>query len=139
MAEIIKTWPAFMPPEKVRRIFNYHWARFYFSLGRGKPSREITAVWFTHQGRVLGSFPIEAIVNNDGSLPKLKSLDNRESTWQFKFGVWVMVCVPPIHWLHERVYHESFRGWRYFNLAEYSRTVEAKFNLERSSDEGDVE
>ena len=50
--------------------------------------------------------------------------------WQFKLGVWVAICVPPCHWLEEEVFHESFRGWRYFDFNEHRETPDALCNLE---------
>lgn len=129
MADIIKTWPAFFSRSKLSRVFNHKWVRFYFSLGRGKPKRPIEHVWFCHRGLVVGAFRVEEIVQNDGSLPKLRSLQNRESEWQFKHDVWVMVCHPPIEWLEEEIFHESFRGWRYFDLEAYRKTAGARMNI----------
>lgn len=129
--DIVKTWPSFMEPEKVGRIFAQRWARFYFSLGRGRPKREISSIWFTHRGRLIGSFPIEQIVKFDGrNIPELRSLEDRDSAWQFIPGVHVAVCVPPCQWIDGEVFHESFRGWRYFDLAEYRETTDAHVNLE---------
>jgi hypothetical protein len=127
--DIIKTWPAFMGSRKVLAIFNHKWARFYFSLGRGKPKQEVSRIWFTHRGRIIGSFPIEQVVRNDGSLPKLRSLQDRVSEWQFKHDIWVAVCRPPIERLGDRVYCEGFRGWRYFDLETYRQTVGAKVRI----------
>lgn len=129
MADILKTWPGFMEPEKVRRIFNYKHARFYFSLGRGLPKRMVGRMWFCHQGVLLGSFKIEQIVVNDGSLPPLKSLSGERSAWQFKHDVKVAICVPPMEWLQQEVFHESFRGWRYFDFETYAKTMEAKVRV----------
>jgi hypothetical protein len=126
---ILKTWPAFMPPRKVLEIFSAKWARFYFSLGRGKPTQQISHVWFTYRGRILGNFPIEEIVINDGSLPKLKSLSGEASGWQFKPDVYVMICVPPMVRLREKLYYSSFRGWRYFDLAAWREEPEAMIQL----------
>lgn len=132
MADIIKTWPAFMEGEKVARIFSPDippFARYYFTLGRGKPAQPIERVWFTYQGRIIGHFIIEKIVINDGSLPKLRSLENEESDWQIKPDRWVLVCKPPCIRLSDRLYMAGFRGWHYFNLDEYRSTPEAKVRL----------
>jgi hypothetical protein len=129
MPDIIKTWPSFVTPEKVAKIFRAKWARFYFSLGRGRPKQEVSRVWYTYRGRILGSIPVEQIVRNDGSLPKLRSLSDRESEWQFKHDIWVAVCLPPMARLKERIYHEGFRGWRYFDFGTYRTTVGAKVRI----------
>lgn len=130
MTDIIKTWPAFMEPALVQRIFRRNWAEYYFTLGRGKPQREIARIWFTHRGRMLGSFKIERLVINDGSLPKLTRIDGGESEWQIKPDRWVAICSPPFEWLEEEIYHEAFRGWHYFDLASYKETPDARINLE---------
>ncbi len=111
MSAILKTWPSFMDERK-------------------EPQREIEKIYFTHQGVVLGYFDVLGIARNDGSLPKLRSLSNRVSEWQFKPDVYVLTCKPPMHWLEgEKVHHDSFRGWRYFAIDEYRGTLEAKVRL----------
>jgi len=105
-------------------------AIYYFTLGRGCPKqRGVTELWFTHRGRILGHFEIERIVQNAGQLPKLTSMDGEPSGWQIKPDRWVAVCRPPFHLLEETVYHEAFRGWRYFNLDKYRGTLAAKIPL----------
>jgi hypothetical protein len=132
MTDIIKTWPSFMPRAQVREVFTAGWGLFYFTLGRGKPKQEIERLWFTHKGRILGSFKINRIVQNDGTLPRLQRLDGGESEWQIKPDRWVAICLPPFARLKETVYHESFRGFRYFNLEQYRGTADARINLEAS-------
>lgn len=129
MTAIIKTWPALMHPRKVREVFTHDWGNFYFTLGKGKPKDQPTQIWFTHRGRILGFFLISKIVQNDGSLPKLRSLSDVESEWQIKLDNWVAVCEPPFFPLEERVFHEGFRGWRYFSLDSYRKTLDAKVRL----------
>lgn len=129
MSEIIKTWPAFMSPKKVLRVFNHRWVNFYFSVGKGKPKQEVTHLWFTHRGRILGRFKIVDVVKNDGSLPKLRSLQNRASEWQFKPDVWVAICEGPVERIKEKLCYGGFRGWRYFSLEEYRKTVDAKISV----------
>lgn len=128
--EIIKTWPAFMEPALVRRVFDGKWRQYYFTLGRGRPQSELGRIWFTHRGVLLGSFVVAGIVVNDGSLPKLTRLDGGPSEWQIKPDRWVAVCVGPIDWLGEQVFHESFRGWRYFDFETYRNSLDARLNLE---------
>jgi len=77
---------------------------------------------------VIGSFPVVAIIRNDGSLPKLRSLENKLSEWQFKPDVWVAQC-GRILWLKEKIYFPGFRGWRYFDLAKYRGTLDAKVRI----------
>lgn len=127
MTAIIKTWPAKMDRRKVHAIFNSKWARFYFTLGRGKPKKAIDELFFTHQGEVLGNFGVQEIVMNVGQLPKLRSLEDRESEWQIKQGRWVAICPGPFHWLEgDPVFHDSFRGFHYFDLESYRETIESK-------------
>jgi hypothetical protein len=127
VSDIIKTWPAWAEPRKVVRIFfrDPGWARYYFSLGRGRPKvqieSEVCQMWITYRGRILGSLKIECLVCNDGSLPKLRSLEDRESPWQFKPDTWVAICIPPMQRLRQRLYMSGFRGWRYFDLEDYKR------------------
>ena len=129
MTAILKTWPAFMPPKKVLQVFTHDWGHFYFTLGRGKPKQEPQQLWYTHRGRVLGYFDVGRIVRNDGSLPKLRSLSDQESEWQIRGDAWVAICAPPFHRLEEKLYHEGFRGWRYFDLEAYRGTLGAKIRI----------
>ena len=128
MADIIKTWPAFMDRRKVKAIFSSPFAMFYFVVGKGKPKQAIERMWFTHQGEILGSFKVQEIVCNVGdNIPKLRSLENRDSEWQIKRDRWVALCPGPFTWLKgEPVYHDSFRGFHYFNFEEYSQTMESR-------------
>ena len=130
MADIIKTWPAFMERRKVRAIFSSKWAMFYFTLGKGKPKQIVEHLWFTHQDEILGKFPVREIVCNVGQLPKLRSLENRESEWQIKPDRYVALCPGPFQWLQgETLYYGSFRGFHYFDFDVYSQTMEAKIAL----------
>jgi hypothetical protein len=130
--DIIKTWPSFFTQRQVRAIFFGNvpnWGRFYFTLGRGKPQKEIERLWFTHKGRIFGSVEIERIVQNDGSLPKLKRLDGEPSEWQIRADAWVAVCRPPMKRLKGRVCHEGFRGWRYFSIVEHRKKLDSKVRI----------
>jgi hypothetical protein len=126
---ILKTWPAFMSPKKVLEVFTHDWPIFYFTLGRGKPRTAPTQLYFTHHGRILGHFDIEEVVQNSGQLPKLRSISDRESEWQIKPDRWVAICEPPFHRLEEKIYHEGFRSWRYFDLDRYRDMPESKVRL----------
>jgi hypothetical protein len=93
MAEIVKTWPTGVPAKPVAHIFsnNNNLSTFYFTLGRGKPKEDITRLWYTYHGRILGSFGVIEIAQNDGAntpkLYKLSSLKNGKpevSDWQIK-------------------------------------------------------
>jgi hypothetical protein len=126
---ILKTWPAFMPPKKVLQVFSHEWGRFYFTLGRGKPQRPIDQLWYTHRGRILGYFCIGEIVQNVGQLPKLRAIDGTESEWQIRGDAWVAICPPPFLRLREKLYHEGFRGWRYFDLDAYRGTTASKVRI----------
>jgi hypothetical protein len=128
--DIIKTWPAQIDARTTARVFSPDhppFTRYYFSLGRGKPKQEIGRMWFNYQGRIIGSFEVEEIVCNDGTLPKLHRLDGGESGWQIRKDAWVAICAPPCERPKERIFHDSFRGWRYFDLERYRGTVDARY------------
>lgn len=125
MSAIIKTWPSSFSRARTFFVFNHPWARFYFTLGRGKPQRAIDTLFYTHLGDIIGHFKIESIVRNDGSLPKLRSITDQESAWQIKPNAWVAVCPHPFYELKEQIYFPGFRGWRYFDLAAYRLTDDA--------------
>jgi hypothetical protein len=148
MAAILKTWPAFMPPKKVLEVFTHDWGAFFFTLGRGRPNRLFCPcadpacslhheerdgspqIYHTHRGRILGHFYIQSIVRNMGdNLPKLTAIDGTESEWQIKLMNWVAVCPTQFHPLEETLYHEGFRGWRYFDLEKYRGTIGAKVRI----------
>lgn len=132
MSDIIKTWPAFIEPYTVMRMFGKDspYARYYFTLGRGKPQREIKRLWFSYRGRILGCFTVEEIVRNDGAnIPRLRSCDGSRSEWQIKKDAYVAVCIGPCDRLRERLYMTGFRGWRYFNISTYRESSEAKVRL----------
>lgn len=129
MTAILKTWPAFMTPQKTLEIFTHDWGHFYFTLGRGRPKRDPDQIWHTHRSRILGYHSVFQLVRNDGSLPKLRSLSDEESEWQIKGDNWVLICLPPFHQLKEKIYHSGFRGWRYFDLESYRRTIDAKIRM----------
>jgi hypothetical protein len=132
MAEIIKTWPANVNARSVAEMFsetNPPWVRFYFTLGRGRPKQEVKRLWFTYQGRILGYFDVEEIVVNDGTLPKLHSLDGGESEFQIRKDALVAICSPPCVRLKERVFMDGFRGWRYFDFESYRVTADARHRL----------
>lgn len=128
MSDIIKTWPAFMERRKVKKIFNSPVAMFYFTLGLGKPQRAIENLWFTHRGELLGRFAVREIVCNVGQLPKLRSLENRESEWQIKPDRWVAICPGPFAKTPspEPIYYDSFRGFRYFDFHKWCENIESR-------------
>jgi hypothetical protein len=128
--EIIKTWPASFTPKHVLTVFTHDWGNFYFTLGRGKPSQEISRLWYTHRGRILGSFKIDRLVIQDGSLPRLQSITGEFSEWQIKRDNWVAICpAGTFTRLKEKLYYSGFRGWRYFDLDEYRGTLESRVQL----------
>lgn len=119
-----------MHPKKVLEVFNHEWGRFYFTLGRGKPQRPVTQIWYTHRGRILGFFNVGQIVRNMGNnLPPLRSLSGEVSEWQIALMNFVAVCNPPFHRLDEKLYYEGFRGWRYFDLAQHRGSLDSKVRL----------
>jgi hypothetical protein len=129
MPSIIKTWPSFMSRKKTLEVFTHDWGRFFFTLGRGKPKKTVDRIYFTHCGRIIGSFAVGEIVINNGDLPKLRSLSDQESEWQIKPDRWVAICPPPFTKLSERLYHEGFRGWHYFDLEEYRGYLSSKVRI----------
>jgi len=129
VAAIIKTWPSFMPRKRVREAFTHDWGRFYFTIGRGKPAKPVEILFYTHKGVILGHFEISEIVQNVGQLPRLRSISGDFSEWQIKLGNWVAICDPPFHFLKERLYHDGFRGFRYFDLDAYRGTVDSKVRI----------
>jgi hypothetical protein len=138
MADVIKTWPGYMDREKVMRIFTLssheRWRpddRYYFVIGKGKPKQTIERLWFVHQGEILGCFVVDSVQCNVGEFPKLRSLENRESEWQIKPDRWVAICKGPFLPLtgDEPVYHDAFRGFRYFDFNSYIQTMEAKIPI----------
>jgi hypothetical protein len=137
MAELIKTWPTGVPAKTVSQIFsnNNNLNNFYFTLGNRKPKEEITRLWFTYHGRILGSFRVLGIVQNDGTnIPKLYKLASLKSghpevsDWQIKLDAWVAVCDEFIK-LRERLYMSGFRGFRYFDVNGYRGNPESKMRL----------
>lgn len=138
MSDILKTLPTYVAHGRIRQFLGNRcqWNRFYFTLGRGQPQRFLHAqsderhrIYFVYAGRIVGSFPIEEIVKNEGQFPPLKTLEGETSSWQIAPDRWVAVCEPPFVWLRKRIFHEGFRGWRYFDLEAYSRTPESKVRL----------
>lgn len=130
MTAILKTWPAFMEREHTLEVFTHKWAVFYFTLGRGRPRKaEPDQLYYTHRGEIIGHFAIKEIVQNVGQLPKLTAIDGTESEWQIKGDAWVAICPPPFHRLQEEIFHEGFRGWRYFDLDAYRGTLGGKVRI----------
>jgi hypothetical protein len=126
MADILKTWPAFLD---FNRLALAKFDCYFFSIGRGKPKQAIERIWFTHRGLIRGSFAIEEIAQNAGQFGPLKRIDGGESDWQFKADIWVVICPPPYQPLDEKIFHEGFRGWRYFDLEKHRTTLDAKIQL----------
>jgi hypothetical protein len=136
MSDVLKTWPAFMERRKVLKIFTLCGPYFWFVLSRGKPQRPIERLYFTHQGEIIGHFQVEEILCNTGdNIPKLRSLENHASEWQIKRDRWVAKCPGPFVPLHlrlttqpgpVRIYHDAFRGFRYFDFEAYTKTMESK-------------
>jgi hypothetical protein len=136
MTAILKTLPVRFARGELERFFGVDgkhdpFCNYYFTLGRGRPQRPdpVTELYFTHQGVILGSFSISEIVQNKGQLPLLTTLDGEPSEWQIKPDRWVAICKPPFHSLPDKIYHMGFRGWRYFDLKAYSKTLESKVQL----------
>jgi hypothetical protein len=118
-----------MPRKRVREAFTHDWGRFYFTIGRGRPAKPVEILFYTHKGVILGHFEIAEIIQNVGQLPRLRSITGEFSEWQIKLGNWVAICDPPFHFLKERLYHDGFRGFRYFDLDAYRGTVDSKVRI----------
>lgn len=132
MPAILKTLPTRFARGKIQEFLSCPFAHFYFTCGLGRPQRPgIDQLYFTHQGIIIGHFDIEGIVRNEGQLPLLTTLDGNPSEWQIKPMRWVAICCPPFHPLEEEgeLFHEPFRGWRYFDLAAYRGTIDARIRL----------
>jgi hypothetical protein len=130
MTAVLKTWPASMDRHRVREAFTHDWGgSFYFTLGRGKPSRKIDQLYFTHASRILGYFDVAEVIQNVGQLPRLRSISGEVSEWQIRPDSWVAVCNPPFHFLEEKLYYCGFRGFRFFDIDAYRGTMEAKIPL----------
>jgi hypothetical protein len=128
MTDILKTWPAFMPPRRVLEVFSGKEAKFafyYFKLGRGKPKQTIEHVWFVYRGRIMGKFKVESVECNVGQIPTLRRMDGDPGAFQIPRDAWVAICKGPFIRLKERVYHDSFRGFRYFDFEEWRMNMEA--------------
>jgi hypothetical protein len=134
MTAILKTLPTRFARGQIERFFGLDgqpcWTTYYFTLGRGRPKQSNpTELYFTHQGIIMGHFQITEIVQNAGQLPKLTNMDGDPSKWQIPGDAWVAVCRPPSQRLKEKLYHEGFRGWRYFDLEAYRGTLGAKVRI----------
>ena len=130
MSDIVKTWPAAMPPRKVLQIFGRDvFPSYFFTLGRGKPQQEIENIWFTYRGRLLGSFPIDSVECNVGQFPPLRRIDGGESEWQIKRDRWVVICRPPFARLRQKVYMNGFRGWHYFDFNQFTESMESRIAI----------
>jgi hypothetical protein len=133
---ILKTLPNRFARGDIERFLGLDgkpcWTTYYFTLGRGRPRQSDPDpgwLYFTHRGILLGYFDVNEIVRNQGQLPILTNMDGDPSKWQIPDRAWVAVCVPPFHKLKEKIYHEGFRGWRYFDLEAYRGTVGAKIRI----------
>jgi len=134
MTAILKTLPTRFARGEIERFFGLAgkpcWTTYFFTLGRGRPKRcDPTEIYFTHKGIIVGHFTIADIVKNAGQLPLLRTMDGDPSAWQIPPDAWVAICAPPFHRLKEKLYHEGFRGWRYFDIAEYRGLISSKVRL----------
>jgi hypothetical protein len=130
MPAILKTWPGFMNRSRVLQIFNTDWGQFYFTLGRGKPQQEVTELWYTHKGEIIGYFKVKEIIRNLGdNIPRLRSISGEVSEWQIKLMNWVAICDPPFVPAPERAFCEGFRGYRYFDFEKHLASPYAKVRL----------
>jgi hypothetical protein len=134
VSAILKTLPTRFARGEIDRFFGLDgkpcWTMYYFTLGRGRPKRyDPTALYFTHKGIIVGHFLIAEIVQNVGQLPKLTNMDGDPSAWQIRGDAWVAICPPPFQPLEKKIYHEGFRGWRYFDLESYRSSLGSKVRI----------
>lgn len=130
MSAILKTWPSNMTRSHVLEVFGHDWGNFYFTLGRGRPSKPVEQLWYTHRGEIIGYFTIREIVQNLGNnIPKLHSISGEVSEWQIKLMNWVAICPSPFTEAPDRAYAQGFRGWRYFSWDEHVGSVYSKVRL----------
>ena len=129
MADIIKTWPANMPASDVSLMFGEEslFSEYYFAIGRGKPKQPIERVWYTYQGRIIGSWKVDRMVVNDGSFPRLSSISGGE--WTIKHDAYVLICGSGCERPRQRLYMSGFRGWRYFDFEAYSHSAESRLRI----------
>ena len=92
MIAILKTLPTSFARGHIDR-FLACFGIYFFTLGRGRPSKADYAVktnglegflgvdqlYFTHRGEIIGHFAIEVIVQNVGQLPPLTNMDGDPS------------------------------------------------------------
>jgi hypothetical protein len=71
----------------------------------------------------------EVVCNLGDNIPKLHRIDGGESEWQIKRDHWVAICDPPFVRLKDHVWHDSFRGFRYFSLEAYLQTPESRIAI----------
>lgn len=155
MADIIKTIESWRDPRRVLRFLTNHngcehdWA-FFFSLGRAKPKQPVERLFFTFQGRILGWFDVldiiynspqfEASVSGGTTLDQATTPDQpprqlvryRERNggeWRPKMDSALVLCRPPFFRVEEKLYHEGFRGWRYFDLEAHRKTLDAQVRV----------
>ena len=145
---IIKTLPARFARGNLEKFFGTEekpcFTEYFFTLGRGRPAQThprrrdyagapawfgLEQLYFSHRGVLIGWFRIACVVQNVGQIPLLTTLDGAPSEWQIKPDRWVAVCEPPFHRLKELIYHEGFRGWRYFDFDTHVKTTAAKVRL----------
>lgn len=130
MTAILKTLPTRFARGKISEFLNAPFSAFFFTLGMHKPKQTVEQLYFTHQGQLLGHFEVAEIVQNAGQLPKLTTLDGEPSQWQIKPDRWVAVCDPPFHLLNgKNIYHEAFRGWRYFDFEVFRNSPESRIKI----------
>jgi len=129
MTAIVKTLPAWFARGQIDKFLTARFVHFYFTLGRGRPRIQPASLFLTHKGVLLGSFDVEEVCRNEGQLPKLTTLDGEPSDWQIKPDRYVAVCAPPFHRLEEQLCHVGFRGWRYFDLEAYRKTLDSRVTL----------
>jgi hypothetical protein len=130
VADIIKSWPASIHAADIADMFtdDAKYSAYYFTIGRGKPKEKIERIWWSYQGRIIGSFKVDRLVINDGTLPQLGSISGGDE-WSIKPDRWVAICESGGEPLKERLFFAGFRGWRYFDIESYRNTPESKVRL----------
>lgn len=146
--DIIKTIEGWRDRERVMAFLKMHDRNdpdrvlFYFTVGRGRPKREVERLWFTHKGEVLGCFIIKGFEMYAGDMQDLidrlmvggRTLDSatgprpsvqefnetvpgklsgKKPYWRPKPGTWLCFVRPPFQVLPD-VDRFYFKGFRGF-------------------------
>jgi len=132
--DIIKTFESWRKRADLLKFFDVPDGHVLsFSLGRGKPKIEPRRLWFVHCGRLFGWLSVEGLEQrgleeiSDGEFTyTLDDACSQPRTWKPRLGTWMVVCVPPLRVVVECIFHEGFRGWRYFDFQKHCEGIASK-------------